>query len=145
MIRPARESDVAALVALGRRFHAWSHWQGVVAFDVAKAEASVRGWLEAPDVAVFVSDAVADAIAVMLAPPYFSEAPIALEIAFWATGGQGDRLRRAAEAWARGRGAAACIMGAHEPGETARIGRWYARAGYVPLGHTHMKVLNDGR
>ena len=145
VVRPARESDAAALVELGRRFHRWSHWKDVAGFDSAKAEASVRGWIASPEIAVFVSDPVADAIALMLGPPYFSDDPVVLEIAFWAAGGRGDALRRAGEAWARDRGAKACIMGAHEPGETGRIGRWYARCGYVPFGHTHMKVLNHGR
>lgn len=145
LIRVARDADIPALLDLGRRFHGWSHWNGVLGFDAARTETSLRAWIAAPDIAVLVSDPVLDVLALMAGPIYFSDEPIALEIAFWAGGGQGDALRRAGEAWARERGAAACIMGAHEPGPTDRIGRWYARGGYVPLGHTHMKVFTDGR
>lgn len=144
VVRAGRETDVAALVALGRRFYDRSHWRGVARFDAARAEASVRGWIAADDTAVFVSDDVRDALALILAPTYFSEDPVALEIAFWATGGRGDALRREGEAWARERGARACLMGAHEPGPTERIGRWYARGGYVPFGHSHIKVFRHG-
>ena len=141
VIRPACEADVPALVELGRRFHGWSHWNGVARFDPEKTAESLGAWIASPDVAVLVSHPVEDVLVLMLGPPYFSENPVALEIAFWAAGGKGDALRRAGEAWAQGRGAAACIMGAHEPGQASRVGRWYARAGYAPFGHSHMKVL----
>src|SRR5690348_1588196 len=97
VIRAAWAADVPALLELGRRFHGWSHWNGVVAFDEVRTEASLRAWIAEPEVGVFVSDPVRDVLALILSPIYFSAEPVALEIAFWARGGRGDALRRAGE------------------------------------------------
>lgn len=102
----------------------------------------LRHLIVSPDAAVFVT--AQGVLGVIAAPLWCGEALTVQELFFWASDGRGSALRRAAEAWAASKGAAAVLMGAHEPGDIERVGRWYARAGYEPHGRFYKKVMRNG-
>lgn len=142
MIRRATLDDVERLVEIGAQFHAASHWKDVAPLRRDVAGESFASMIAAPQAAVFMSDN--GFIAVVAVPLWFSDVLSAQEFCFWTGDGQGDALRRAAEAWAREQGAELMLMGAHEPGPMERLSAWYGRKGYDPHARVFRKVFADG-
>lgn len=137
-VRVPNVGDLPALVALGARFLAASHWD--VKTDLADLEASLRALIEQDHTALFHTEG--GMIGLGLSPLYFNRAvSVAVEIFFWAEDGKGDALRRAAERWAKAKGARSIHMGAHLPGPVDRLENLYRRAGYVPFGRSYSKGL----
>lgn len=135
-MREATYDDLREIVMLVEAFHQVPRWPGV-AFDAADFAVTATRVIERG--VIFLSDW--GLIGMLVGPSiYNAKSRIAAEMFFWAPDGRGDALRLAAEAWARQR-ADVIVMGAHEPGPTVRIARWYARKGYVPMGHQFAKVL----
>jgi len=137
VIRQATVADVPHIVALGRAFHAQPRWPAPLTFRAADFADTCDRLLDAG--AIFLSER--GLIGLVVNPSIYNHAvAVASELFFWAPDGQGDALRRAAEAWAKDR-AAVLIMGAHEPGPVERIANWYRRKGYSPIGRQFAKVI----
>jgi hypothetical protein len=138
MIRPATEADIPALVEMGRRFHPQSPYAAVTTFDPDRLTQTLAAWLQRPDVAIFIAP---DGFLILnLVQFHFCPELVAVEISFHAKG-SGDALRRAGEGWAISKGAA-CALGDSMAGKRqGRVNNWYARNGYLPLGHMYMKAL----
>lgn len=143
MIRRAGLEDVEFAVSLCEEIYPATHWAGLADFDRDRVRSTIIHLVQRDDAAVFLSRR--GLIVVIVVPHWFADLNTVQELFFWALDGSGDRLRREAETWARGLGAAVpIVMGAHEPGDMEKTERWYRRAGYEPHGRTYRKVLTNG-
>lgn len=108
---------------------------GPTGFEAASFATSVARVVE--EGAVFVTDS--GAIGLVLSRSILDHSKrLALELFFYAPDGDGDALRKSAEAWAA-ENADVLVMSAHEPAE--RASNWYRRKGYAPLGRQFTKVM----
>ena len=136
--RRATLGDLDFIVELVAAFHETPRWPGVD-FDADDFRFAAARIIETG--AVFLTQR--GLIGLIVTPSIYNrKARVASEMFFWAPDGQGDALRRAAEAWAASPEVAAhaLIMNAHQPGEIDRIERWYVRKGYRPMGRQYVKV-----
>lgn len=137
MIREAQASDLPRLVDLGAKFHVRPRWPEPITFDAEDFAETCRRLLEVG--VIFLSDG---GLLGLIAQPsiYNHSVRVCAELFFWAPDGQGDALRKAAEAWAKDR-AVMLILSGHEPGPIERIANWYRRKGYAPIGRQFAKVI----
>lgn len=116
---------------MGIRFVAETDYHETIKIDPESASATVRGLIENPDAAVFVSgNGTLTGMIGMLAYSHpFSGERAAFELFWWVdpeARGDGIRLLRAAEGWAREQGIHKMQMIA----PTERVGVLYKRLGY---------------
>ena len=138
MISEATKDDVPSLVELCARFHAWSQFPGGSVFDPESCRSSFEALIERDNGVLLHGGG--GFIGLSLGPLFFNHAePMAVELFFWAPEGNGDAIRKAAEAWAKSKGALLLMMCGHEPSE--RASKWYSRKGYEPFGRQFMKVV----
>lgn len=144
MIRRAGLADIASMVELGRRFHAYA---GVVEipFDPESFRLTLERGIQDADQCYLVADvdgtllAMAGAIAY---PPYFNHAArTGQELFWWSECGEGMRLHAALADWARTRGCQSFAMIALADGRSERMARLYKRMGYRPSEQTFIKGL----
>ena len=156
-IRPATEDDLDALITLYREFHAF-HVAGLPARlrlpeqdDTEDIRRSLGEILANADAALLVAE-VEDRV-IGLAEVYFRHdephpATVTLPYGYlqslmvterWRGHGVGERLLRAAEDWARGRGAVEMRLSAWE--FPAGPLRFYEREGYVTIKRTMARPL----
>jgi GNAT superfamily N-acetyltransferase len=135
MIRPATSEDTARVVEMAQRFVAETEYSDVIALQPDRVAATVERLIANPDATVLLSgsDATITGMIAMLAYDHpFSGERTAFEVVWWVepeARGDGLRLLRAAEEWARGRGATAVQMVA----PSQRVGELYIRLGYAPV------------
>lgn len=143
MIRRATIEDRDRLMEMGQRFVSETPYAGLISIDPARLSDSVGNLLANPDGAVFVSgsDATLTGMIAMLAYDHpFSGERTAFEVVWWVepeARGDGVRLLRAAEQWARDLGIRKMQMVA----PTARVGEFYARMGYAPVETSFQRSL----
>lgn len=138
VVQKATERDIARIVTLGLEFHGLSAWRGVADFDAKAFAKTLKSWIASDRMAVFISPR--GFVVVGLSPLYFTEVEVAHEALFYAPDGNGDQLRKAAEAWAIAKGASGLLMGIHTERRTAAE-RWYRMAGYSFYGQTFLKAF----
>lgn len=144
MIRDATPADLDAIVALGERFRTSTAYRLRVA-STDRVRELAASLMSAEDGLVLVAEAatgdLVGLLAVIVHAQLFSGTRVAGEIAWWVDpdhrGALGIRLLRAAEAWARRRGAETLEMIAPN-GQVARI---YERLGYVPVEQSYQRRL----
>lgn len=145
MIRPAILSDVPAMVELGAREHAGSHWNGVIPFNADDCAASFRYFIETDAICTMVADqgGIVGMIIVMVFPMYFNVAIQSAHELNWYCESPLDAfaLEAAARQWASEKGCAIIAIGAQEDARTERLEHVYARKGYQPFSRNYMKVL----
>lgn len=135
MIRRATEQDVDAIVALGREMVATTGYHVFVGFDEARVAHVTRDLIANPDAALFVAERdglVTGMLAMLVYAHPFSGDRIAGEVVWFmdpAKRGDGVRLLKAAEAWAKTTDAVAVQMIA----PTERVGDFYRAVGYAPV------------
>lgn len=138
MIRPATADDIPQLLAMGQRFaeraRLWDH----VGYDPASMEATFRAMIEGDAFCLFIGQA--GALGGMVAPHPFNHGQmIADELFWWSEGREGLALLKAYEDWA-GSFRAVIRMTTLEAVEPERVGKLFARRGYVPLERAFVKV-----
>ena len=138
MIRPATEDDIPRLLEMGSRFaekaRLWDH----VGYDPVSMEATFRAMIAGESFCLFVGDS--GALGGMVAPHPFNHAQmIADELFWWSEGREGLALLKAYEDWA-GSFRAVIRMTTLEAVEPERVGKLFARRGYVPLERAFVKV-----
>ena len=123
------------IVRLAERMVATTGYHAFMALDGERVSALTRELLDNPDAAVFVAERAGEVVgmlAMLVYPHPFSGARIAGELV-WFTDpdqrGDGVKLLRAAEAWARTTDAVAVQMIA----PTDRVGEFYRAMGYTPI------------
>lgn len=142
MIRMATSEDAERLLEMGERFAAETKYGSLVGVSKDRIRQVVLWVLENPDGAIFVSgnDPVTGMIALLCYDHQFSGERTAFEIVWWVdpeARGDGVRLLREAEKWAKDSGAKAIQMVA--PNE--RVGSFYERLGYTPVETSYQRSL----
>ncbi len=129
VIRPATETDIPALVALGMDFLASGVYTEAVVPNAASMASSVGRMIEMGG--CFVADVdgrVVSMIGIMVHEQPWSGEKVASELFWWSSQvGTGLPLLRHAEQWATEQGCTELHMIAPEP----RVGRLYERRGYT--------------
>jgi GNAT superfamily N-acetyltransferase len=143
VIRRATADDAGRLVEMGQRFVAETEYSGLIAARPECLAQTVASVLENPNGVVLVSgsDASVTGMIAMLAYNHpFSGERTAFEVVWWVepeARGDGVRLLRAAEDWAKEQGATAVQMVA--PND--RVGALYQRLGYAPVETSFQRSL----
>lgn len=143
MIRKAVADDMARLVEMGQRFAAETEYAAFISIDADRLAQTIANVTASPDGAVLVSEAGDKAkgmIAMIVYDHPYSGQRTAFELVWWVdpeARGDGVRLLRAAEEWARDQGATAMQMVA--PNE--RVGALYRRLGYEPVETSFQRSL----
>ena len=143
MIRQARHTDTVRLMEMGARFIAETSYARLVAADPSRMLSIVEGVLAASNGAIFVSDidgSLTGMIGVLVYPHPFSNELTGFDLFWWVepeARGHGVRLMRAAEEWAKDRGATKMQMVAPSP----RVETLYARLGYEPIEVAYQRSL----
>lgn len=134
MIRPATESDIPALVAMGQKF---SEAAGTP-FDKGDVAEFVSALIGSENGAVFVTDG--GMIGGVLSPAYSCKSWLmAVELFWWAEDRQGIRLLKAFEEWAASRGASEIRMTTLAAIDGPQ--KIMARRGYAPIEISYQKVM----
>lgn len=145
-IRRATEVDVDAIVQMGEHFLTQSEYASMLSCEPealrAFAGRCVRGEMAESDILVAEADdgQLTGMIGVIVAPHPFSGERVAGDLFWWVepdARGQGIRLLKAAEAWARERQAVKFQMVA----PNARVAQLYRRLGFQPLESTYQRSL----
>lgn len=143
MIRPATSLDVDALVTMGRTFLGSTPYRRLLADNPAQMAALVGQLIASDSGVVLVADhdgTLTGMIGVLVTAHHLSAEPTAMEAFWWSTTpGDGVRLLKASEAWAREHGAVAMQMVA--PDE--RVGALYSRMGYDLIERGYMRRLDS--
>lgn len=142
-IRAAVIADIPHIVALGRRFLAEAEYHGVIGENVAQMEALAARLITGVDSTVLLvdgSEGPVGMIGMVFYHHMISGEPLAGEVFWWVNPEQrrdGVRLLRAAEQWARDKGAVFMQMIA--PND--RVGEFYAALGYVKIETAFQRTL----
>jgi len=147
MIRTAAAEDLARLAPLAQQFYASSRF--LREFDIQKFEAFWTGLIASGMGVIFVLEdggAIAGTIGgLAYAEPYSGEL-LAQEF-FWfvdeAQRGQGIRLYRRFEQWAREKGCAEVRMGHLADSMPAKVAAFYERVGYTKVETLYAKRLRE--
>jgi GNAT superfamily N-acetyltransferase len=134
-VREATADDLGHLIAMGRKFLAATAYGGRIQTD-PEHMARLAAFVQAQGT-FFIAERDAEPvgmIGVITTDHPVVNRRVGIEIVWWADAsargaGAGRRLMTAAEAWARGRGAALMQFGAYRD---ARLERLYQHYGYTP-------------
>lgn len=143
MIRRATVNDSERLMEMGMRFVAQTTYSGFIAAKPERLIDTIGSVLMNPDGVILVSgsDASLTGMIAMLAYDHpFSGERTAFEVVWWVepeARGDGVRLLRAAEDWAKEQGAGKVQMVAPDD----RVGTLYRRMGYVPVETSYQRSL----
>lgn len=150
MIRAGEETDVPAIMALGRKFFDAAGWPAVAEWDDASVEATLRALIDGKmpgglPVAEVDGEVVGMA-AFLLFPFYFNLRTTVGQEIFWYVEekhrfGAGAEMLQWIEAKAKEGGAAVFIMSSVTGLRDAALARVYARRGYAPAENTFIKRL----
>lgn len=143
MIRRAQPEDMDRLIEMGKRFVEETSYRDLIRIDSERLAGTIAKVADSEDGAVLVSgsDASVTGMIAMVAydHPYSGERT-AFELVWWVepeARGDGVRLLRAAETWAREQGCRHMQMVA--PNE--RVGALYQRLGYSPVETSYQRSL----
>jgi hypothetical protein len=135
-IRLAMLVDIDELTSLAKRFIAdGTYWGERREFDAVSFADHVKQLIESPIVAVFVVEdtgIIQGAIAVAILPDILTGKPVAMKLHWFANGGAGLRLERAARQWAKEQGATSFKMSAINDNSAKLLER---------LGYTRTEVI----
>lgn len=140
-IRRAMADDIEAIVSMGLKFQATSEYAAHLRTSSERLRRLAIATLINPDAAFWLAESVSGEVVGMLAAGLhvqpMSEEVVGHEIVWWmdpaARGGRAAiGMLRAAEEWAKGRGATIFQMMA----PNAHVGSFYERLGYAPI-ETH--------
>lgn len=138
MIREATVADIPVLLAMGQRFADKARLFDHVGYDPASMEQTFAALIANDHCCLFIGEA--GALGGLVAPhPFNAARMIADELFWWSEGREGLTLLKAYEAWAGSFGAV-IRMTALEAVEPERVGRIFARRGYLPLERAFVKV-----
>lgn len=136
-MRKATESDLPALLELGKQFHAASPYSELP-YDAERVANVVKSVIETGTVLVSGSP-VHSMGAAIKGPMWFSSGVAAQEMFLW--GPHGKQIREGLEEWAADEGCVSFSMVSLENEKSAQMARLYRMAGYAPKEHHFVKAL----
>lgn len=143
VIREASADDLDAIVAMGQRFLSESSYKGRISENPAQMRVIAERLIDSPEGALWVSESgngLTGMIGVFIFRHPMSDDVCATELFWWVEPehrGQGLRLLRAAERWAKAQGARVLQMIAPTP----QVGRVYTALGYDHIEASYQRVL----
>ena len=143
MIRQATLEDVDRVVEMGGRFAAETAYKDFISVDPERLQEMVTRLIESDGAVIFVSGSDATLtgmIGIVIYEHMWSGEPTAFELVWWVepeARGDGVRLLRAAEAWAREKGIEKMQMVA----PNRKVGGFYERCGYAPVETSYQRSL----
>ncbi len=150
IIRDATAGDVPRIAALGALFHVEAGWDDIASYNVKHCEASLSTMIERGEFVFIVAECEGEIIGIAagaLMPLYFNAAHIhGQEMFFWVDpahrGRVGTAMLEALEGAGASAGAQSWAMVALSKVKPELTGRLYARRGYRPSEHYHIKRLD---
>lgn len=142
-IYQATVSDIPRIVAMGTDFLRSSDYRHTYLESPAHIAALAQRLIESPEgdvLLLVVADRIVGMIGIMAYDHFISGQRTAGEVVYWvdpSARGNGLRLLRAAEQWARTQGAE--VMQMISP--TPRVDELYQRLGYMPIERTFQRTL----
>jgi len=137
VIRPATLGDIPAVLEMGRAFADEAGVTDKVGWDDEAVTALLAHLVESPDGVLFVGDN--GMIGGLVFPHPFSGTKVFQELFWRSHGGEGLKLLKAAEDYAREQGATRSIMIGIDT--MPSIDRLYARLNYEPMERLYSKEL----
>jgi len=129
-VRPAVESDVPALLAMGRAFHAYAY-TGMGDLDEARALQLLRSLMASPRGLVLTNGV--GAIGGIMSPGWFQAGSMIMEEAFWWAGQGGRELLREFVGRSKAMGATSIMLSTLDNERTAAVDRIVRRHGFTPV------------
>jgi hypothetical protein len=129
-VRPAVESDVPDLLAMGRAFHAYAY-AGMCDLDEAKALDLLRALMRSPRGLVLTNGK--GAIGGVISPGWFQAGSMIMEEAFWWAGTGGRGLLRQFVARSKTMGATSIMLSTLENDRSAAVDRIVRHLGFMPI------------
>jgi len=139
MIRSATYSDVPAMVAWGRQFHAMAPHNPMGEYDPEPVARMLRFMIDSPQAIVLTNGY--GAIGGTFAPVYFNPAKWMLDENFWWASKDGMSLLDAAIEEGRTWGASFLMLSTLENSKSHAIHRMLARKGFSLLERRYLKEL----
>lgn len=136
LIRNATEADLPAVVSMGERFYATTHYKDFAAYNPASVEALARMLMDTGILLVADDNGPVGMVGLCVAPFAFNaDVKAAYEVVWWVNPEQrggltGARLLKAIEPAAKDKGCAAIQM-LHMSNSPPQAGQMYARMGYA--------------
>jgi GNAT superfamily N-acetyltransferase len=143
MIRAATKDDTARIVEMGERFASETEYREFITVDPERVREVVSNLVESENGVIFVSGSDATLtgmIGLVIYDHVWSGEATAFEVVWWVepeARGDGVRLLRAAEKWARSKGIEKMQMVA----PNRKVGILYERCGYVPVETSYQRNL----
>lgn len=140
MIREAAESDIPAIMEMGRRFADDAGVTAQVGWDDASVEATLHHLIDSDDGILLIGEK--GMIGGLIYPHPYNHAVRVFQEFFWRSEGhEGLRLYKAAINQAKALGASVGVMIATDEMEPETTGRLYERLGYQPAERHYMRKL----
>ena len=150
LVRSATKDDLKQYVKLAETFHAASPMHDVIDFDpkgyaefytLALQNESMGIWLAE------IEDKVVGIVGAIAYPLYFNPNALVVQELWWwldpAFRGEGNKMFKQIELWAKKRNASALFMIALEDDRAAKMEKVYQRAGFKPIERTFMKKVTS--
>jgi GNAT superfamily N-acetyltransferase len=150
LVRSATKNDLKQYVKLAETFHAASPMHGVIDFDpkgyaefytLALQNESMGIWLAE------IENKVVGIVGAIAYPLYFNPNALVVQELWWwldpAFRGEGNKMFKQIELWAKERNASALFMIALEDDRAAKMEKVYQRAGFKPIERTFMKKVTS--
>lgn len=129
-VRPAVESDVPALLAMGREFHAYAY-TGMGDLDEERALRLLRSLMVSPHGLVLTNGV--GAIGGIMSPGWFQKGALIMEEAFWWSAQGGRDLLREFVAQSRAKGATSIMLSTLDNERSTAVDRIVKRFGFTPM------------
>ena len=144
VIRPATHEDVPELVAMGKQFVQTAMYRDLLHENSAQISVAMVSLIDHESGTILVLECegvLVGMMGIICAPHFLSGEIYASEMFWWVTPGKrgdGVRILRAAELWAKKCGATKFQMVA----PTERVGRFYDRMGFTRVETSYQKALS---
>jgi len=146
IVRNATAFDLDKYVVLAEKFHAASPMHGAIDFDPKGYAEFYISALQNESMGIWLAEIenkVVGIVGAIAYPLYFNPNALVVQELWWwldpAFRGEGNKMFKQIELWAKERNAAALFMIALEDDRAAKMEKVYQRAGFKPIERTFMK------
>jgi RimJ/RimL family protein N-acetyltransferase len=150
IVRRATEVDLDKYVVLAKSFHDASPMHGVIDFDPEGYSSFYLSALDNDSMGVWLAEVDGEMVGIVGAiayPLYFNPNALVVQELWWwlapAFRGEGGKMFKQIESWAKERNASALFMIALEDERAAKMEKLYLRAGFKPMERTFIKEVTS--
>jgi GNAT superfamily N-acetyltransferase len=150
LVRSATKDDLEQYVKLAEKFHAASPMHGAIDFDSKGYAEFYVSSLQNESMGIWLAEIenkVVGIVGAIAYPLYFNPNALVVQELWWwldpAFRGEGNKMFKQIELWAKERNASALFMIALEDDRAAKMEKVYQRAGFKPIERTFMKKVTS--